>query len=250
MDPIAGHMKARKKPRSLYRDVADELSAQIRAGAFAPGDKLPTESEIMKASGVSRTVVREAVTHLQAAGLVETRHGIGTFVLPPTNKTGFRIDPATLVTIREILALMELRVSLETEAAGLAAMRRTDEQLAEMQQSLDAFQSNLKHPGDDTVSPDFQFHLHIARATGNLFFSDIMNHLGTVIIPRTRVNSAQLAGDDLVRYLARLASEHEAIYEAIRSRDAEAARSAMRLHLSNSRERLRRANENADPNRQ
>nr|GFC89790.1 hypothetical protein [Tanacetum cinerariifolium] len=116
----------------LAQELVTELSERIRSGALKRGDKLPTESAIMEEQGVSRTVVREAISRLQASGLVETRHGIGTFVLDTPSPSGFRIDPATIVTLRDVLAILELRISLEVESAGLAAQRRSTEQLADM----------------------------------------------------------------------------------------------------------------------
>jgi DNA-binding FadR family transcriptional regulator len=92
-----------------------------------------------------------------------------------------------------------------------------------------------------SVEADVQFHLLIAQATGNRYFVDILTDLGTTIIPRARLNSAQLAHDDPAHYLERVNREHEDIYNAIVRQDQEAARAAMRTHLSNSRERLRRA---------
>lgn len=236
--------RTRRKHRSLAQELVSELSQRISDGLIKRGEKLPTESAIMVAQGVSRTVVREAISRLQAAGLVETRHGIGTFVLDTPSPSGLRIDPATIVTLRDVMAILELRISLEVESAGLAAARRSPEQLAAMREALDVFH-NAAHRSD-AVASDFQFHLQIAIATGNRYFTDIMTHLGTSIIPRTRVNSARLAHDDQKHYLARLCREHDEIYDAIARQDAEAARAAMRLHLTNSRERLRQAHEEAE----
>ena len=96
------------------------------------------------------------------------------------------------------------------------------------------------------VAADIRFHLSIALATGNAHFADFMQHLGETIIPRSRVNTAKLAGDDFAQYLYRVNREHEDIYNAIRRQDPEAARAAMRTHLSNSRERLVRVQEEAE----
>jgi DNA-binding FadR family transcriptional regulator len=230
----------RTRPRGLGKELVENITDRIRTGVIKPGDKLPTESEIMKTFGVSRTVVREAISRLQAAGLVETHHGIGTYALEPSGNGDFRVDPADISTVRDVLVLLELRICLETEAAGLAATRRTDEQLAQMRLALDAFRSHV-HDGGDTVTPDFRFHLLIAQATDNRYFSELMSHLGSAIIPRTRINSARLAQEDREQYLARVNLEHEDIYDSIRRKDAESARAAMRMHLGNSRERLRRA---------
>ncbi len=231
-----------KKHRNLAQGVVAYIGDSIRDGALEPGDKLPTESEIMRILGVSRTVVREAISHMQAANMVETRHGIGTFVLEPQPANTLGIDPNTVVTVRDVLALLELRISLETEAAGLAAIRRSDAQLQQLRQALDSFQASVRS-GSETVPSDLQFHLLVAQASGNRYFHDILSHLGTNIIPRSRLNSAKLAKDDPKVYMDRVINEHEDIYNAISRQDPEAARAAIRTHLSNSRERLRRAQE-------
>ena len=231
-----------KKHRNLAQGVVAYITDSVRAGGMSPGDKLPTESEIMRIQGVSRTVVREAISHLQAAGLVETRHGIGTFVLEPAPAHHLGIDPGTVITMRDVLAILELRISLETEAAGLAANRRSEAQLQQLRTALDAFLDGAGKGGDTVVS-DVQFHLLIAQASGNRYFHDILSHLGSNIIPRARINSAKLAQDEPASYLERVTREHEDIFNAISRQDPEAARAAMRTHLSNSRERLRRAQE-------
>ena len=230
----------RKRPRSLAHALVEGIGQQVHSRALQPGQKLPTESGIMKAYGVSRTVVREALSRLQAAGMVETRHGIGTFVLEPRSGTAFWIDPADVETAVDVLAVLELRISLETEAAGLAAQRHTAEQLADMRSALDALEANADGTGD-TVTSDFRFHLVVATATGNRYFADIISHLGATLIPRARINSPRLAMEDPVQYFRRVNREHEEIYQAIARRDPESARAAMRIHLTNSRERLRRA---------
>ncbi len=227
-----------KKHRNLAQGVVAAVTSSIQAGTLKPGEKLPTESVIMELHGVSRTVVREAISHLQAAGLVQTRHGIGTFVLEPP-AASLRISADTIRTIADVLAILELRISLETEAAWLAATRRSEAQVQEMGEVLKRIQASQQQPG--SVESDVAFHLLIAQATGNRYFVDILSDLGHTIIPRARVDSAQLAQDEPGAYLERLNREHEDIYNAIARKDAEAARAAMRTHLSNSRERLRRA---------
>jgi len=231
-----------RKHRNLAQGVVAHIADSIRQGSLNPGEKLPTESEIMRLHGVSRTVVREAISHMQASGMVQTRHGIGTFVLAPAPAPSLGIDPGTVVTMRDVLAILELRISLETESAGLAASRRSEAQLQQLRAALDHFQS-LPQGGDETVAADVQFHLAIALASGNRYFHDILSHLGTNIIPRARLNSAKLAQDDPAIYMERVQREHEDIFNAIARQDPESARAAMRTHLSNSRERLRRAQE-------
>lgn len=235
--------RPRQRARGLAHGLVEDFSAKIHGQQLRPGDKLPTESAIMQAFGVSRTVVREALSKLQAAGLVETHHGIGTFVLPPRAAGMFRLDASDVATSVDVLAVLELRISLETESAGLAAVRRTDAHLQAMRQALDDFERNVASAGD-TVSHDFRFHLQIAQATGNPYFADIMSHLGTTIIPRTRITAIR-NHDRRGEYLSRVNREHEEIYAAIARRDPDSARAAMRIHLTNSRERLRLAQEAA-----
>ena len=231
-----------RRHRNLAQSVVAYISDGIRNGTISPGEKLPTESEIMRIQGVSRTVVREAISHLQAAGLVETRHGIGTFVLQPPAPSTLGLDPTTVVTMRDVLAILELRISLETEAAGLAASRRTDQQLKQLRETLDGFLAAARS-GQATVDWDVRFHLMIAQASSNRYFHDILNHLGSNIIPRSRINSARLTQDDPAGYMDRVSREHEDIFNAISRQDPESARAAMRTHLGNSRERLRQAQE-------
>lgn len=230
-----------RRPRGLVDEIVETLAMSIREGQLQTGAKLPTEAEIMVRFDVSRTVVRESLSKLQASGLVETRHGIGTFVLPPQESGNFKITAEDFATVADVISVLELRISLETEAAGLAAQRRTPDNLTALETALHAFQDSINRDSD-AVPPDFQFHMEVARSTGNRHFADLMTYLGTMIIPRTRVNTAHSAPEGRLNYLQRVHGEHESIYNAIRDQDAEAARAAMRTHLANSRERLRRGN--------
>lgn len=234
----------RRRSVSLAQEVMSDLMGRIRSGQYKPGEKLPTEPEVMAEQGVSRTVVREAISRLQAAGLVETRHGVGTFVLPATSQPPHPLDFSTVVTIRDVLAMLELRISLETEAAGLAAVRRTDEQLQRMREAVQAFEEGVGR-GESSVEADYQFHLQIALATHNKYFEDFYRHLGTSTIPRTRLDTSQFSAEPGQSYLFRTNREHENILDAIARQDPQAASAAMRMHLTNSRERLKRASEAA-----
>ena len=229
-----------RRPRGLVNEVMVGLADDIRAGRARTGERLATEAAIMRRFDVSRTVVREALSRLQASRLVETRHGIGTFVSQPDLSGNFKISVQDFATVADVIAVLELRICLEAEAAGLAAQRRSQEHLTAVQAALTAFQESIENDSD-AVPPDFQFHLEIARATGNQHFADLMTYLGAMIIPRTRVNTPQHAPEGRLAYLQRVNSEHESIFVAIRDQDADAARAAMRTHLGNSRERLRRS---------
>jgi GntR family transcriptional regulator, transcriptional repressor for pyruvate dehydrogenase complex len=224
----------RKRSQGLAHDIVTTLTQRILLGQMAPGEKLPSESAIVGEYGVSRTVVREALSKLQAAGLVETRHGVGTFVLARDQRQGLHLNHDTAVSVRGIL---ELRLGLETQAAALAALRRSEVQLQHMREALDDYQASLAN-NDSSVEPDVRFHQLIAQATGNTYFTDVIQHLGNSVIPRTRINAEERGDTDLMK-LGQLANlEHEAILNAIRRQDPDAARAAMLLHLSNSLERM------------
>jgi GntR family transcriptional repressor for pyruvate dehydrogenase complex len=232
----------RKKHRNLAQGVVEDINSRISQSLLKPGDKLPTESAIMAQYGVSRTVVREAISHLQAAGMVQTRHGIGTFVLErPQGNLG--IDTDSIITVRDVLAILELRISMETEAAWLAASRRTDAQAAALGAALadmaGALTSGTESSGTSSVEADVRFHALVAQATGNRYFVEMLGQLGNTLIPRARLNTPGLEPERPADYLERVHREHEDIYNAILRQDPEAARAAMRTHLSNSRERLR-----------
>jgi len=236
-----------RKTRSLAYELVDAMGDRIRDGRLAPGEKLPPESAIMAQFGVSRTVVREAISRLQAAGLVNTRHGIGTFVVGPAQATPFCITAEHFATLRDVISVLELRIGIETEAAALAAMRRSEQNLLDMRSTLDAVSAAIE-AGQDAVGPDFQFHLEIARATQNPHFAELMSSLGTSIIPRARLDDAKPDAQEKpprsaaqLDYLRRINNEHENIFDAITQQDADAARAAMRTHLANSRERRRRS---------
>ena len=230
---------ARRRPRSLAHDVVDTLAGRIRDGTLAPAEKLPTEAAIMEEFGVSRTVVREAISRLQAASLVQTRHGVGTFVVGMGDAATFRISPDQLGTLQDVIAVLELRIAVETESASLAAARRTPENLAALRHALAAFIAAIEE-GRDAVGPDFQFHLEIARATQNQHFIDLMATLGGMMIPRARLEPAQPLTPERQAYLRRVNAEHETIVDAISRQDTDGARAAMRTHLANSRERRRK----------
>jgi DNA-binding FadR family transcriptional regulator len=230
-----------RRSRNLTQNVVAALSERIRRGEYHAGEKLPTESALMESFGVSRTVIREAMSRLQAAGLVETRHGIGTFLREPQDERQLRIRNESILTMLDVMAILELRISLETEAAGLAALRRTEEHMQRMRTILDEFAEHVRKKTGNAVVSDVAFHLMVATATGNRYFHDILEQLGSAIIPRTRIDSAALVKDDPHNYLQRIHLEHEDIYNAIVRKDPDAARAAMRTHLGNSRERLRQS---------
>src|SRR3954449_4241917 len=150
-------------PRSLTQQLFTRLASDITSGKLAPGSRLPTEQEMIAATGVSRTVVREAVAHLRAEGLVMTRQGVGAFVAAHARRP-FRIDVHALSSLHEVIEVMELRTGIEIEAAGLAADRASPAQIKTIAECLDAVDTAIKR-GGDAIDQDFALHCAIADAT-------------------------------------------------------------------------------------
>jgi len=228
------------QPSSLAGGVISHLTNEIVAGNLAPRTRLPTEHKLMAEFGVSRTVVREAIAALRAEGLVETRRGSGAFVAADPRRRPFRIDPAGLHSINEVLNVMELRIAIEVEAAGLAAQNRSKAELDAIRKAHIAFGEAMGN-GAETIGPDFAFHVETASATGNPYFSSFLTFLGRLVIPRRSIRIGLDNPRERIVYLQRVWAEHQDIIEAIAAQDASSARLAMRNHLQRGRERYRRA---------
>src|SRR4051812_15932896 len=222
--------------RSLTGELVVRLTDDITSGKIPPGSRLPTEQEMIAATGVSRTVVREAVAALRADGLVVTRQGIGAFV-PENARRSLRIEFDRLSPLRAVLDVMELRTGIEIEAAGLAAERGSAAQVRQIADCLDAVSAAIKR-GEDAITQDFALHCSIADATGNPQFRRFLEHLGSFIIPRETIRG----GPGMPRrvYSETFQQEHRDIVQAIRAGAVAQARAAMRRHLLNSRKRYQR----------
>ena len=225
--------------RKLSRRLFEQLAEQIKGGRLAPGARLPTEQELTRAARVSRTVVREAVAALRAEGLVVTRQGVGAFVSAEPQRAPFRIDPERMQSLEDILKLMELRLGVEIESAGLAAERASRAQVRAIAAALDAI-DRAAAGGKTAVDEDLALHRAIAEATGNAEFSRFLQFIGRHLIPRRTVSGLPEQMGGRRAYLALIQEEHRRIYQAIESRDPKGARDAMRRHLTRSLERYRR----------
>jgi GntR family transcriptional regulator, transcriptional repressor for pyruvate dehydrogenase complex len=223
-------------PRSLTGELVTRLTDDITSGKIPPGSRLPTELELIAATGVSRTVVREAVAALRADGLVVTRQGVGAFV-PENARRPLRIDFDRLSPLRAVLEVMELRTGIEIEAAGLAAERASTSQIRRIVRCLDAINVAIRR-GDDAIAEDFALHCSIADATGNPQFRRFLEHLGRFVIPRQTIRGGP--GIPKRAYSKTFQQEHRDIVHAIRVGAVAQARSAMRRHLHNSRKRYQR----------
>jgi GntR family transcriptional repressor for pyruvate dehydrogenase complex len=208
-------------PRGLTGELVARLTADIVSGKLPPGSRLPTEQEMIVATAVSRTVVREAVAALKAARLVVTRQGVGAFVAEHVRRP-YWVDFDERSSLRDVLNVMELRTGVEVTAAGLVAERATPAQIKKIADRFAAINAVIGR-GENAVDQDFAFHCEIADATGNSQFKRFLAYLGRFIIPRA--------------YLDVFQQEHELILNAIRDRAVSTARAAMQQHLINSRGR-------------
>lgn len=219
--------------QTLTDQVCAEFRRRIRDGEIGPGDRLPTEKELTASLQVSRTVVREAVARLSAEGLVKARHGMGVFVTETARHEAFQITPTELGTYEEVAKLLELRLAVETEMAGLAASRRSESDVVLLRRLLAEIDADNLHP-DASVDADAALHHAIARAAQNEYFERFLTFLGARLVPR---RSLIMRGEDGAKsrgLMKALQREHAAIVEAIAAKNSVAARAAARRHLANS----------------
>jgi DNA-binding FadR family transcriptional regulator len=237
---VAPGAAAPRKP--LTAALIQDLSARIAGATLQPGDRLPTERELMGTFGVSRTVVREAISSLRAEGLVVTRQGKGAFVSREGGRASFRLTESDVATLQDVVRVMEVRIGLEAEAAALAARRRTEGQVAQLRAAFEAIEASVESAEAMLdVEADLRFHRLVAEATGNSYFVDLFRQFGPLLIPRARVDTFRHDPAGRSAYLRRVNQEHEQVLRAITAGDADAARAAMRVHLVNGRERIRAA---------
>lgn len=222
---------------SLTKAVIDALSARIDNGVYGPGGKLPTEKQLCSEFGVSRTVVREAVASLRLSGVLYSRQGLGVFVQDQdVRRLNFNIEQ--IDDIVSAMRILELRIGVELESVALAAQRRSPEALAEITDAFDRLANMDSEDGELLASADFDFHMAIARATGNPHFAQFLEALGRDISFDLRLKHTRTAGDSK-KYRKRIKQEHKVILAAIAGGDQSAARSAMRRHLQESLVRYR-----------
>lgn len=210
----------------LYEQIVQQVEDSILKGQLKPGDQLPAERDLAQRFGVSRTAVREAVKTLREKGLVEAYSGKGTFV---TNGTSQAIRQSLDLMIRinqqeGSANLVELRLVLEPEIAGLAASRIDEQLLATMREAVAVMDRSLRDP-DAFVEADLDFHLALAEAVGNpLILSLLDSIVGLLREQRSRIFNVD-GGPERGQF------HHKRILAAIEQRDSVAARESMRAHL-------------------
>jgi GntR family transcriptional repressor for pyruvate dehydrogenase complex len=222
--------EAQSRPRTLVDEVAEGLVSAIIAGQYKPGDRLPNLEELADHYRVGRSVVREAIRSLVARGLVAVRHGDGTFVKAPEIED-LRESLSVMIHLaapddRQLqLALMDMRLILETAAAQRAAERATDEDLADLSRVLHSAEVAIASGDTDTfLDADVQFHAMVVRASHN----PVLLLMLDVVTPLLRgLRYATLQMDP-----QRTSNEgHEAILAAIAKRNPKGAENEARHHL-------------------
>lgn len=215
------------RPENLADEIAQQLRDRILNETLSPGQRLPTEQALGAQFGVSRNVVREAIARLKLTGLVETRHGVGTFVKQDIDNRPFEVAQDDLLDFRQLIDVYRLRVEIESGAAALAAVHRTQAQLDDLHQAL----KTLKEQPDDWeagATSTVDFHLAVIHASNNPYFVRIMGHLSSALKDAVRTLRFRSSGTSRIHEEQ---LEHARIVDAIERQDANAARQAMREHL-------------------
>lgn len=231
---------------SVPRSVANRIETMIESGEFAEGSRLPSQRDLSTDFGVSRTSVREALSLLEASGLLRTEPGRGTFVRGERRKKSWppqRSRPSNGAPFIAVgfptdsnyskLDVCRFRHLIEGQSGRLAAMRIKDEQIEMLERNLNTFKSQTRSMElDASATTDFEFHQLIVQFSGVPLFTDL--HLAcrelvmqAVKIPRSQYNRAW---EPVV--------EHERILEALKRRDPDEARYYMQSHIVRSAERL------------
>lgn len=225
-----------KRGPTLTDEVARMLCEAIKSGVYKPGDRLPTETALCELYGVSRPVLREAISQLKSDGLVIPQQGRGVFVSENGYKASMHFDIPSIEDKKEVLQIFDLLMAVEVHTTGLAAKSRTKQQLAAIKRALEKLVKAISD-GELGSEEDLLFHTEIVRATNNSFLLKISTFLEENIrhaIRTARKNTSSSLGDlnnDVIL-------EHESIYQAIEEQDVEKARKAAEHHLKKTAGRL------------
>jgi GntR family transcriptional regulator, transcriptional repressor for pyruvate dehydrogenase complex len=229
-------MPAQPQERTKLSDsVYDNLRSRISTGDWPEGTRIPSEIELAAAFGVSRPVIREALIRLRAEGAIGSKRGSGSLVLAggPNDASNNSYKP--IENVADLIHAFEFRLSVECDAAAVAAMRATPEQLAAVKAAHAAFSEKIDNETFGDL--DLSFHVAIAKATGNQMFETTLAMLHSQIIFGMRLTGEFRSVSDGSRVEV-VQREHQLIVDAIAARDSNAAYKAMREHLKASRLRI------------
>ena len=208
-------------------EVISQLREMIHRGELRPGDRLPPERDLAKLLGVSRPTLRAGIRSLAAVGVLQSRQGAGTFIVKSDGPPSLDSNPLRLMASLHGFTsgeMFEARKSLEMAIAGLAAERARSEHIACLSEECAGMYASLDDPEQFLVH-DMRFHQAVASSSGNRILTSLMNMVATILFD-VRSKTVKRAKD-----LKESAEMHRHVYRAIRERDPEAARNAMRDHL-------------------
>jgi GntR family transcriptional repressor for pyruvate dehydrogenase complex len=216
--------------RNIFEHIAAQIEQRIAQGALRPGDKLPSTKELSESFQVGRSTVREALSMLKAKGLLDIRQGGGSFVRK-VNPADVKLPQleTLLLSKQTVLELLEARKALEVANAGLAAEKRTE---ADLEAFADVLAAMEEHLGDEEEGEraDVRFHRTLAASTHNSIMVRLLDTIsGQMELAIRETRRLQMYADKAVS--AQLLREHQAVFAAVRERDAAAAQQAMRDHL-------------------
>lgn len=212
---------------STSEEVISQLREMIHRGDLRPGDRLPPERDLAKILGVSRPTLRAGIRSLAAVGVLQSRQGAGTFVVKSDGPPALDSSPLRLMASLHGFTsaeMFEARQSLEMAVAGLAAERASSDHMVSMSEEIAGMFASLDDPEQFLVH-DMRFHQSVAAASSNRILTSLMNMVATILFD-VRRKTVKRATD-----LKESAEMHRQVYRAIRERNPEAARIAMRDHL-------------------
>ncbi|HWV21446.1 MAG TPA: FadR/GntR family transcriptional regulator, partial [Devosia sp.] len=216
--------------RSLSETVFDRIQRSIKSGAYAVDERLPTEHALAAEFQVSRPIIRDALQRLRDQGMIYSRRGAGSFV----REQGIRepLGFGQMENLSDLQHCYDFRLTIEPEAAAMAAQRRSPEALQKIKTALNLLRDATNRQAH-RADADFMFHLSIAQASANPYFVTAMQALEEHIAVGMRLHGLSLrrTNDGLGHVL----TEHTAVFEAISSGDAATARKLMLDHLAGSR---------------
>jgi GntR family transcriptional repressor for pyruvate dehydrogenase complex len=237
-----GLLSESREPLTQTPRLGDHLSSRISdlidRGEFGDEGRLPSELALADRFGVSRPVVREALSRLRSRGVIVSRKGSGSYfrksLSAPTavGAVGF-LPIDSLAAVRKCF---EFRIGVESEAAFFAAQNHAPATLAAIREALERMEAAAAN-GGVAVKADLEFHLSVARASGNEYFEAMMHSMRTPI--EFAINLARsLTLTRPLEHLRTVQTEHVVLFQAIEARDKDAARAAMRRHIENTCKRV------------